>query len=102
LHCFELCKRGISTGKLKIYTIDGSIYCAKNECNTMIIAPRRQQHPSSGANRPSEVAVTVNFNAEFNLLPVNTIIECFSRDLVTEYCQGLEASTISTAPPFLL
>jgi hypothetical protein len=59
--------KGISTGKLKIYTIDGSKYCAKNECNTMIIAPRRHKHPSSGANRPSDVAVTVNINAEFNL-----------------------------------
>jgi len=73
--------------KLKIYTIDGSMYCAKNECNTMIIAPRRHQHRSSRANRPSDVAVTVNFNAEFNLMPVNPIIECFSRDLVPEYCQ---------------
>jgi len=59
--------KGDSTGKLKIYTIDGSKYCAKNECNTMIIAPRRHTHPSSGANRPSDVAVTVNINAEFNL-----------------------------------
>jgi hypothetical protein len=52
----------------------------------MIIAPRRHQHPSSGANRSSDVAVTVNFNAEFNLMPVNPIIECFSRDFVPEYC----------------
>jgi len=65
----------------------------------MIISPRRHQHPSSGANRPSDVAVTVNFNAEFNLMPVNPISECFSRDLVPEYCQGLEASAVSTVPP---
>jgi hypothetical protein len=57
----------ISTGKLKIYTIDGSKYWAKNECNMMIIAPRRHKHPSSGANRPPDVAVTVTINAEFNL-----------------------------------
>jgi hypothetical protein len=57
----------ISTAKLKIYTIDGSKYCAKKECNTMIIVPRRHKHPSSGANRPSDIAVTVNINAEFNL-----------------------------------
>jgi hypothetical protein len=57
----------ISTGKLKIYTIDGSKYCAKNEFNTMIIPPRRHKHPSSGANRASDVAATVNINAEFNL-----------------------------------
>jgi len=50
-----------------IYTIDGSKYCAKNECNTMIIAPRKHKHLSSGANRPSDVAVTVNINAKFNL-----------------------------------
>jgi len=68
----------------------------------MIIAPRRHQHPSSGANRPLDVAVTVNFNAEFNLMPVNRIIECFSRDLVPEYCQRLEASTVSTAPSFFV
>jgi len=67
----------------------------------MTISPSRHQHPSSGANRPSDVAVTVNFNAEFNLMPVNLIIECFSRDLVPEYCQGLKASAVSTAPPFL-
>jgi hypothetical protein len=39
----------------------------KNECNTMIIAPRRHKHPSSGDNGSSDVAVTVNNNAEFNL-----------------------------------
>jgi len=50
-----------------IYTIDGLKYCAKNEYNTMIIAPRRHKDPSSGANRPSDIAVTVNINAEFNL-----------------------------------
>jgi len=67
LQCFQLCKRGISAGMLKIYTIDGLKYCAKNECNTMITAPRWHKHPSSGANRPSDVAVRVNINAEFNL-----------------------------------
>jgi len=53
--------------KLKIYPIDGLKYCANNECNTRIMAPRRLKHPSSGENRPSDVAVTVNSNAEFNL-----------------------------------
>jgi len=48
LQCFELCQRGISTGKLNIYTIDGSKYWAKNECNTMMAAPKRHKHPSSG------------------------------------------------------
>ena len=52
---------------LKIYTIDGSKDCVKNECNTIIIVPRRLKHASSGDNRPSDVAVTVNSNAEFNL-----------------------------------
>jgi len=46
---------------------NGSMYCAKTECNMMIIAPRRHKQPSTGANRSSEVAVTVNINAEFNL-----------------------------------
>jgi hypothetical protein len=50
----------------------------------MVIVPRRIQHPSSGANRPSEVAVTVNLNAEFNLMAINPIIQSFSRDLVIE------------------
>jgi hypothetical protein len=54
-------------GKLKIYTIDGSKYCAKNKYTKMIIVPRRPKDPSSGANRPSDLAVTVNINAEFNL-----------------------------------
>ena len=87
---------------MKVYTINGSKYCAKNMCNTMIIAPRRHQDPSSSANRPSDVAVTVNFNAEFNLMPVNPIIECFSRNLVPEYCQGLESSAVYIAPPFVV
>jgi len=66
----------------------------------MIITPRRHQHPSSSANRPSDVAVTVNFDAEFNLtLAVNLIIKCISRDLVPEYCQGLESSAVYTTPP---
>ena len=68
----------------------------------MIIAPGRHKHPSSGANRPSDVAVTVNINAEFNLIAVNPIIECFSRDLVTEYCQGSQSSAVHTAPPFFV
>jgi hypothetical protein len=33
----------------------------------MRIAPRRHKDPSSGANGPSDVAVTVNINAEFHL-----------------------------------
>jgi hypothetical protein len=65
-------------------------------------APRRHQHPSSGAYRPSDVAVTVNLNAEFNLMPGNPMIECFSRDLVPEYCQDFEASAVSTAPLFFV
>ena len=92
----------ITNRKLKIYTIDGSMYCAKNECNTLITVPRRHKHPSSGANRPSDIGVTVNINAEFNLMALNPIIECFSRDLVTEYCQGLESSTVYTAPPLFV
>jgi hypothetical protein len=57
----------MSIGKLKIYTIDGWKCCAKNDCNAMIIVPRRHKDPSSGANRPSDVAVTVNINPDFNL-----------------------------------
>jgi hypothetical protein len=30
------------------------------------------------------------------------MIECFSRDLVTEYCQGLESSAVHTAPPIFV
>jgi len=82
--------------------MDGSKYCAKNKCKTLIIAPRRHQNPSSGANRPSDVAVTVNFNPEFNLMPVNPVIEYISRDLVPEYCQGLESSAVYTAPHFFV
>jgi len=67
LRCFWLCQRGISSGKLTIYSIEGSKYCARHECNTMIITPRWHKHPSSGANGPSDVAVTVNINAQFNL-----------------------------------
>jgi len=42
----------------------------------------------------------VNFNAGYNLLAVNPIVECFTRDLVPEYCQGLESSMVNTPPPF--
>jgi len=52
---------------LKIYTITGSKYCDKNECNTVIIPLRRHKDSSNCANRPSDVAVTVNIDAEFNL-----------------------------------
>jgi len=83
-------------------TIDGSKYCAKNEFNTMIPAPRRHKHPSSGAIRPSDVGVTVDLNAEFNLMAVNPIIEWVSRDLVTEYCHGLESFVVYTPPPFVV
>jgi len=58
---------GISTGKLKIYTIDCSKYWAKNKYNTIITAPRRYRHPPSGANRPSDIAVTMIINGEVNL-----------------------------------
>jgi len=67
LRCFQLYQRGFSTGKLKIYTIHGSKYCATNVCNNMLITPWRHKHTSSGAIRPSDVAVSVNINAEFNL-----------------------------------
>jgi hypothetical protein len=59
--------RGISAWKLKIHKIDGSKYCAKNNCNMMLITPRWHKHPSSGANRSSDVAATVNINDQFNL-----------------------------------
>ena len=58
---------GIFTGKLKIYRIDGWKYFAKDECNTIRIAPRRNKDRSSGVIRPSDVSVTVNINAEFHL-----------------------------------
>jgi hypothetical protein len=67
LQCILVCLRGMSTRKLKIYTIDSSKYCAKNKCNNMIITPRRNKHRSSSANWPADISVTVNMNAEFNL-----------------------------------
>jgi len=73
-----------------------------NVCMTMITTARRPKHPSSGANRPSDVAVTVNINAEFHLMAVNSIIEWLSRDPNAEYCQGLDSSAVSTAPPVLV
>jgi hypothetical protein len=65
----------------------------------MITTPRRQKHPSGGADTPSDVAVTLNTNAAFNLMAVDPIIECCSRDLVPEYFQGLASSAIYTLPP---
>jgi len=46
---------------------DPVLLLAQNMCNTMRIAGRRNKDPSSGAHRPSDVAVTVNINAEVNL-----------------------------------
>jgi len=68
----------------------------------MITVPRRHTHPSSGANRPSDVPVTVNFNAEFNLMAVSPRMEWFSKYLIPEYCQGLESSAVYTAPPLVV
>jgi len=87
---------------MKIYTNDCSKYCANYKCNITITVARRDKHPSSGANRPSDIAVIVNFSAENNLMAVNPIIECFSRDLVTKYCQGLESNTVYTACPIFV
>jgi hypothetical protein len=68
----------------------------------MIIVPRRHQYPSSGANIPSDVSVTVNFNAEYNPMPVNPIIECVARDLAPEYYQSLDSSVGYTVPPLFI
>jgi len=35
-------------------------------------------------------------------MAVNPIIVFFTRDLVPEYCQGLESSAVNTAPPFFV
>jgi hypothetical protein len=66
----------------------------------MISTPKRYKLPSSCANMPSDVSVTVNINAEFNSVAANRIIECFSRNVVTEYYQGSEPIAVYTAPPF--
>jgi len=66
LRWFELCQMEIPTGKLRIYTGDRSKHCPRQECNTMIILWRRHEHPSSSANRPSDVGITLNINAEYN------------------------------------
>jgi hypothetical protein len=68
----------------------------------MIIAPGRHQHPSSGADRPSDVSVTVKLNGEYKLMAANRLIESFSRDLVSGYCQGLESSAAYTVASFFV
>ena len=68
----------------------------------MITAPRRHKHPSSGANWPSDIAVTVNINAEFNVMAGKPIFECFSRDIVPKNCQRLESSAVYTEPHFFV
>jgi hypothetical protein len=68
----------------------------------MTIAPRRHRNLSSSANRPSDVAVTVNFTAELYLMPVNPTIECFSREFVTEYCPGLASGAVYAAIPLFV
>jgi hypothetical protein len=44
----------------------------------------------------------MHFNAEFNLIAINPILEFFSSDLVAAYCQGIESSMICTAPPIFV
>jgi len=65
--------------------------CAKNA-----------SHPSSDANRPSDIVVAVNINVEFNLISVDCIIICFSRDLVPEYSLRSESNAVYTAPPIFV
>jgi len=89
LRCFELCQSRISTGNLKIYKIDGSKHSAKIKCNTMISVPRRHKHTSSGANRPSHVAVTVNINALDNLSSI-----WWQLTLWLKACQGVTSPRI--------
>jgi hypothetical protein len=90
--------KGVSTGKLNKY-INGSKHCAKTKCNTMITTPRWHMHPSSGANRPSDVVLTVNIKDDINQMAAEPKIEWCSRDFVPEYCHCLDPSTIYTAPP---
>jgi hypothetical protein len=82
---FQALPKGISTGKPKTYTIQGSKYCTKDEFNTVITTPKRHKHSSSSANTSSDIAITVNINVEFHLMAVSPIIECISRDLTPEY-----------------
>ena len=35
-------------------------------------------------------------------MAVDAMIECFSKDLIPEYCHGLESSAVYTAPPYLV
>jgi hypothetical protein len=35
-------------------------------------------------------------------MAVNPIIECIGRDLIPEYCHGLESSKVNTAPRFFI
>jgi len=98
----ELCQSGISTRKLKIYTVEGFKYCARKRWNTMIIAPGTHKHPSSGANRTSYIAVTMNTNAKFHLTAVNPIMKFFSTDFVPENCHRVESRAVYTGPAFIV
>jgi len=90
LQSIQLSQRGTSTGKLKIYRINSSKYYSKSRCSTMITTTRMHKCPSSGANRPSDFAVTVNINAEFHVMAVSPIIECFAKDFVHGYSHSME------------
>ena len=94
LQYFYLCQRGISTQNQMIYTINGSNYCVKMVCNSMITTPRRDKYPSCSAYGPSDVAVTVNIHAVFNLslnrwqltLLLNALQGISSLSIITVYC----------------
>ena len=97
----------MSTAKLELYTIDDSKYCAKNECNMLIIAPRRYKHPLSCANGPSDIAVIVDINAEFNLTlirwqltPELNTVQGISYPCIVTGVSDLESSTVCTAPAY--
>ena len=84
VQCFHLCQSGNSTGRLNIYTNNGSKYCARNKRNTVMFAPRRHNHPSRSVNGLSDIAVIVNIDAEFKLIAVNPMTECCSMNHICE------------------
>jgi len=95
-----ICKCVGGRGAQSIVDLHFCRCCTKNMCNPMIIAPRTPQPPSSSANTHSDLAVTVNFNAEFTQMVGNRTIEYLSRDLIPEYCQGLVSSVVHASTHF--
>jgi len=102
LQYINLCERRISTGKLKIYTIEGQMYWFKNKCNIVKIMPKNASTPFKWCKYTFRTGCTSEYQCwvqpQLNLMGVNRIMKRFSMDLVPQDCHCLVCNAIFSAP----